>query len=81
MQNNGSYRFRTINTGGVSQCPIEINVQKHHLTVISIDGHAIEPKPVDVIQVEPGLVLNKHIHLKSCNILCIQLKIPIWLCV
>lgn len=37
-------------------------MHKHHLTVIAIDGHAIEPKPVDVIQVEPGLVLNKHVH-------------------
>lgn len=62
VQNNSKYRFRIINTGGVSQCPIEIKVHKHHLTVISIDGHAIEPKPVDVIQVEPGLGLNKHVY-------------------
>ncbi|KAE9523466.1 hypothetical protein AGLY_016018 [Aphis glycines] len=54
VQKNSKYRFRIINTGGVSQCPIEIKVHKHHLTVISVDSHAIEPKPVDVIQVEPG---------------------------
>ncbi|XP_001946224.1 laccase-7 isoform X1 [Acyrthosiphon pisum] len=58
VQSNSKYRFRTINTGGVSQCPIEIKVHKHHLTVIAIDGHAIEPKPVDVIQVEPGETLD-----------------------
>uniref|UniRef100_A0A2S2NBT2 Laccase-6 n=1 Tax=Schizaphis graminum TaxID=13262 RepID=A0A2S2NBT2_SCHGA len=58
VQNNSKYRFRIINTGGVSQCPIEIKVHKHHITVISVDGHAIEPKPVDVIQVEPGETLD-----------------------
>jgi FtsP/CotA-like multicopper oxidase with cupredoxin domain len=59
VKNNERYRFRTINTGGASQCPIEIYVQEHHLTVISIDGNAVESKTVDIVRVEPGLVLNK----------------------
>ncbi|XP_025200917.1 laccase-6-like isoform X2 [Melanaphis sacchari] len=58
VQNNSKYRFRIINTGGVSQCPIEIKLHKHHLTVVSVDGHAIEPKLVNVIQVEPGETLD-----------------------
>lgn len=54
MKNNGKYRFRTINTGGDSLCPIDIKVHEHRLTVISIDGHAIEPKPADVIRINSG---------------------------
>ena len=53
-------------------------MHKHHLTIISIDGHSIEAKPVDVIQVEPGLVLNKHVY-KIMKY--IKLETPICLCV
>lgn len=63
MKHNGRYRFRTINTVGVSQCPIELRVQDHYLMIISIDGHAIESKPVDVVQIEPGLIIfNSRVH-------------------
>ncbi|VVC32694.1 Multicopper oxidase, type 3,Multicopper oxidases, conserved site,Cupredoxin,Multicopper oxidase [Cinara cedri] len=58
VKNNGRYRFRTINTGGLSQCPIEIKAQEHFLTAIAIDGHAIEPVQVEAVQVEPGETLD-----------------------
>lgn len=61
VKSNDRYRFRTINTGGVSQCPLKIKVQGHYLTIIAIDSHAIEPKPVDFVQVDPGLIIwNKY---------------------
>jgi len=66
VKNNAKYRFRAINTGGVSQCPIEIKIQEHYLTVITIDGHPIEFKSVDVVQVEPGLIFKQiyvYIHI------------------
>lgn len=62
MKNNGRYRFRTINTGGPSQCPIELKARGHFLTVIAADGHPVEPVQVDAAQVEPGLVLNAHAY-------------------
>lgn len=63
VKSNDRYRFRTINTGGVSQCPLEIKVQGHDLTIIAIDGHAVEPKLVDFVQVDPGsIIYNKYAH-------------------
>uniref|UniRef100_A0A1B6FJ43 Laccase n=1 Tax=Cuerna arida TaxID=1464854 RepID=A0A1B6FJ43_9HEMI len=40
------YRFRVINAG-VQNCPIELSIDNHTLTVISTDGSDIKPKIVD----------------------------------
>lgn len=48
-----SYRFRTINAGFLN-CPVEISIDEHNLTVIASDGWYIEPVIVSTIVVYSG---------------------------
>ncbi|KAI4461027.1 multi-copper oxidase [Holotrichia oblita] len=70
------YRFRMAYTGGVTGCPVSMNVENHLLKVITLDGHSINPYEVDTIVLNKGervdfVLKAKHelsdyrIHVKS----------------
>lgn len=44
----GSFRFRTINAGFLN-CPVEISIDEHNITVISSDGGYFEPVVVSTL--------------------------------
>ena len=45
VQKGYRYRFRLINAASL-YCPIKISIDNHNLTIISTDGHDIEPYEV-----------------------------------
>lgn len=47
------YRFRVAYTGGVTGCPVSLNVDKHFLKIIALDGQSITPHEAD------SIILNK----------------------
>lgn len=49
----GSYRFRTINAGFLN-CPVEISIDDHNITVISSDGGYFEPVVVSTLVTYAG---------------------------
>ncbi|XP_014205468.1 laccase-1-like [Copidosoma floridanum] len=53
VQPNKKNRFRLINAGS-EDCPIEVSVDDHTLTVISLDSQDIIPVEVDSITIWPG---------------------------
>lgn len=48
------YRFRVAYAGGVRGCPIAISVQTHSLKIIALDGHAIIPRDVELLELGRG---------------------------
>lgn len=50
---NGRYRFRVINAGFLN-CPIEISIDQHNLTVLTSDGFPFEPIEVASLVVYAG---------------------------
>lgn len=48
------YRFRVVYGGGVSGCPIALNVENHILNVITLDGFTITPHLVETIVINKG---------------------------
>ncbi|GJQ69660.1 hypothetical protein Trydic_g18416 [Trypoxylus dichotomus] len=70
------YRFRVAYTGGITGCPISLNIDNHLLKVISLDGHPVVPYEVDTIILNKGeridfVLRGKHeladyrVHVKS----------------
>lgn len=50
---NKTYRFRTVNAGFLN-CPVELSIDNHNLTVIASDGWYIEPIIVSTIVIYSG---------------------------
>ncbi|XP_025836116.1 laccase-like isoform X3 [Agrilus planipennis] len=63
VEKNYRYRFRVTNSGFLN-CPIEMSIDNHTLTVISSDGKDIEPVEVDSLVLYAGerfdFVLNAN---------------------
>lgn len=53
VTSGGSYRFRTINAGFLN-CPVEISIDGHNITVISSDGGYFEPVVVSTLVTYAG---------------------------
>lgn len=49
----GRYRFRTINAGFLN-CPVEISIDQHNITVIQTDGYYFEPVEVSSLVTYAG---------------------------
>jgi L-ascorbate oxidase len=54
VQRGYRYRFRAINVG-VTNCPIQLAIQNHTLSVIAVDGQPIVPYTVDILNINPGI--------------------------
>ncbi|XP_014238681.2 laccase-like [Trichogramma pretiosum] len=47
------YRFRLIDAGA-EDCPIEMSIDRHTMTIINVDSNPIQPVEVDAITIWPG---------------------------
>jgi len=48
------YRFRVAHAGGVKGCPVTLEIDKHQILLIALDGHPVVPKVVSSIVLGRG---------------------------
>ncbi|KAK5644323.1 hypothetical protein RI129_005623 [Pyrocoelia pectoralis] len=48
------YRFRAMYSGGAASCPVTVSIDKHPLTILSLDGYPINPQQVSSVSFSKG---------------------------